>query len=122
MKPFNLELAKQGCPVCTRDGQKVRIVCFDVKSKDYPLLALVEIDGKEISLLLTKDGCFYADKEKDHRDLFIVSEKKEGWINLYKLADGNTVPSVGIYNTEEEAKLTVCGSSYITTIKIEWEE
>lgn len=26
MKPFNLELAKQGHPVCTRDGQKVRIV------------------------------------------------------------------------------------------------
>ena len=26
MKPFDLELAKQGYPVCTRDGREVRIV------------------------------------------------------------------------------------------------
>ena len=34
LKPFNLEAAKQGKPVCTRDGRKARIICFDAKRKD----------------------------------------------------------------------------------------
>ena len=29
MKPFDLEAAKAGKPVCTRDGRKARINCFD---------------------------------------------------------------------------------------------
>lgn len=31
MKPFNLGLAKAGHPVVCRNGQKARIICFDVK-------------------------------------------------------------------------------------------
>ena len=30
-KPFNLEEAKAGRPVCTRNGQEVRIICFNAK-------------------------------------------------------------------------------------------
>lgn len=33
LKPFDLEAAKQGKPVCTRDGRKARIVCFDLKGR-----------------------------------------------------------------------------------------
>ena len=33
LKPFDLQAAKSGKPVCTRDGRKVRIICFDSKSK-----------------------------------------------------------------------------------------
>lgn len=29
MKPFDIELAKQGKPVCTRDGRPVKILCYD---------------------------------------------------------------------------------------------
>lgn len=29
MKPFNLEEAKAGKPVCNREGNDVRIICFD---------------------------------------------------------------------------------------------
>ena len=34
LKPFDFEAAKAGKPVCTRDGRKVRIICFDAKRKD----------------------------------------------------------------------------------------
>ena len=34
MKPFNLEEAKAGKPVQTRDGRKARIVCFDAQDRD----------------------------------------------------------------------------------------
>ena len=35
LKPFDLEAAKAGKPVCTRDGRKVRIICFDRINGDY---------------------------------------------------------------------------------------
>lgn len=31
LKPFDLEAAKAGKPVCTRDGRKARIICWDKK-------------------------------------------------------------------------------------------
>ena len=35
--------AKAGKPVCTRDGRKARIICFNTKTLcDYPIIALVE--------------------------------------------------------------------------------
>lgn len=33
MKPFDLEAAKAGAPVCTRSGKPVRIICWDMKWK-----------------------------------------------------------------------------------------
>ena len=46
LKPFDIQKAREGKPVCTRDGRKARIVCFDrVDAK--PILALVRsTDGK----------------------------------------------------------------------------
>lgn len=32
MEEFDIEKAKKGFPVCTRDGRKVRILCFDRKT------------------------------------------------------------------------------------------
>ena len=34
LKPFDLEAARAGSPVCTRDGRKARIVCFDKKGSE----------------------------------------------------------------------------------------
>lgn len=43
LKEFDLEAAKAGKPVCTRDGRKARIICFNAKTLcDYPIIALVE--------------------------------------------------------------------------------
>ena len=51
MKPFDLEAAKAGKPVCTRDGRKARIISFDrkflFKGVSYPIIALVEDTAKE---------------------------------------------------------------------------
>lgn len=48
LKPFDLEAAKAGKPVCTRDGRKARIICYDRQSDHgFPLVALVESTGTE---------------------------------------------------------------------------
>ena len=50
LKPFDLEAAKLGKPVCTRDGRKARIICFDAKG-DKPIIALVEAKGNKDALI-----------------------------------------------------------------------
>lgn len=40
-KPFDLEQAKAGKPVCTRDGRKARIICFDLKNGNHPIVAVI---------------------------------------------------------------------------------
>lgn len=36
LKEFDLEAAKAGKPVCTKDGRKARIICFD-RNWEYPI-------------------------------------------------------------------------------------
>lgn len=46
MKPFDLEAAKAGAPVCTRDGRSARIICTDCRGVDS-VLALVDYGASE---------------------------------------------------------------------------
>ncbi len=46
-KPFDLEAAKAGAPVMTRDGRPARILAFDLKADEYPIAAAIEsYDGE----------------------------------------------------------------------------
>lgn len=124
MKEFNLELAKQGKPVCTRDGRKARILCFDLKDKDFPISAAVELESdREIPMTYTLNGSYLLNEE-DNRDLMMVSEKHEGWINITKCEDIKRFVGGTIHPSEEAAKEDgkLASNNYITTIKIEWEE
>lgn len=116
MKPFNIELAKAGHPVCTRDGHKVRIVCFDKKDADYPIIVLIDYDNCEAHYTYTLDGK-YMKTEESEKDLFMVCTKKEGWINIY---EGNQT-GVRIFDSKENA-FKYRNAGHIDTIKIEWEE
>ena len=126
MKEFNLELAKAGHPLQTRDGRAVRILCYDRKSKknNYPIVALVEIqEGEEDTYWYTIDGYYHKNKREDKLDLFMASPKKEGWINIYKSFAGTRYCG-NIYSSEEEAINHVddYGDTHLNTNKIEWEE
>ena len=123
MKQFNLEkyLKNPNRKIITRDGHDVRIICSDCKNYKYPIVALVTCDDDEFVVNCTKEGkCHTPNKYK--YDLFFASEKKEGWIKIYKNKKGHRVLSA-IYNTENEAIGADLGRGYyIDTIKIEWEE
>lgn len=73
MKPFDLERAKKGEPVITRDGRNVRIICFDHKSvdKSYTIVATIYNDDCEEFQTYRNDGRFNYDNRDSYRDLFM---------------------------------------------------
>lgn len=120
LKPFDLEAAKAGKTVCTRDGRKARIICFDAKC-NKPIVALIYDCNKETVFQYLENGRFFVD-QIDKYDLMMLPQKKEGWINIYTCYDGAET-GISIYKTKEIAKKEVDNdSSYLDTIKIEWEE
>ena len=121
LRPFNLEEAKQGKSVCTRDGRKARIICFDRKGADYRIIALVDYCGIESIMTYHEEGLLYIGKTNPD-DLMMAPERHEGWINVYK---GGKLDADCIYPTKEEALNNIfqpMRNKYIDTIKVEWEE
>ena len=115
LKPFDLQKAREGKPVCTRDGRKARIICFD-RIDAKPILALVpSTDGKGEDVFdYFVSGKRIANSLESDLDLMMLPEKKEGWVNVYKER---------IYSTKEEAiEATYDGVTYVDTVKICWEE
>ena len=118
MKPFDLEAAKAGKPVCTRDGRKARIICWDKKGL-VPIVALIEYENSEIFLAYYNNGR-HKIRERSDNDLMMLLEKKEGWVNVYNSL-GVITFSHNPYDTKEEA-MKDKGKYYVDTVKIEWEE
>ena len=121
LKPFDIQKAREGKPVCTRDGRKARIICFD-RVGDFPIVALTDDrDYKEEGVNLYdingkgSNECF---------DLMMLPEKKEGWINICRNLNTNKteLDTEDVYNTKEEALQNLSSMTYVTTVKIEWEE
>lgn len=124
MKQFNLQeyLKNPDRHVVTRDGKDAKIICTDGSNKTYPIFALIQNkEGKDV-LSYTNDGMNVKGYESPF-DLFFATEKKSGWINLYKSGNNVIFGSNRPYNSEELAKDNIMlAFDYITTIKIEWEE
>ena len=110
LKPFDLEAAKAGKPVCTRDGRKARIICFDRTGK-FPIVALVEAKDRDDIYSYLNCGKDNESVEKEY-DLMMLPEKKEGWVNVSKFST---------YASKEEA-LSHKTYDIIDTIKVSWEE
>ena len=108
-------------PIVTRDGRRVRIICTDRDHPTRPIIALVRINECESIYNYRANGS-WLDYTSSPSDLFFAPEKKEGWINLYKDADGD--PTSGdLYKTKEEALVNrSTGLTYLGTSKVEWEE
>lgn len=133
LKPFDLEAAKAGKPVCTRDGRKARIICFDAKRKDGKnIMALIpskEYPGFEDLVAYPNNGNYHGGHENDG-DLMMLPEEKEGWVNIYNRNRPRTssencyiMTGVSVFETKEGAISYIDkDKEYIDTVKIEWEE
>lgn len=122
MKQFSLNeyLKNPNRKIITRDGKDARIICTNRNHHKYSVVALIQKDCAEIVQCYTTEGRYMGGMQSAE-DLFFVPEKKEGWINLFKI--NSTITTGEVYNTKEEAKSAVINSAiYISTVKIKWEE
>lgn len=138
--PFDLyKYINEKRELCTREGNKVRILCTNLNKPFYKIAAAITIDKEEYIRIYTEYGFKSKEKYKNNEDLMMLPIKRKGWINIYKTSIKIDKKSseekektlnfyynrtdVKIYNTEEEAKINVIKKEdYIDTIKIEWEE
>lgn len=121
IRPFDLEAAKAGAPVCTRDGRPARIICTDCRDIFRPIVALVTDDeGVENPCTYTAGGNIYADGHPADGDLRMQVGTRTGWINIYPHKEERWMMGL-IFATEEEAKADA-GKTAAATVKIEWEE
>lgn len=118
MKPFNLEAALAGAPVVTRGGDIVTEI-FHFKTVEgimYPVIAIV--DGERHSFTTT--GKYNVTMVTHDNDLFMGTEKKEGWVNVYQGYKDEHFTGRKIYPTQEAADQG--RSTEGIAVKIEWEE
>jgi hypothetical protein len=125
MKPFNLEEAKAGKPVCTRDGRAARILCFDIVGTDYPLAALVtnkDSGDETIFTYMVGDGSINTLPSNALNLMMVTTTKsKTVYLNLYRNGVCHT------HATENGAKTASIGTSSpllasAYPVTIEWEE
>lgn len=109
LKPFDIEAAKAGKPVCTRDGRKARIISCSLRNKNFPIAAIIEDEEENVYQFEANGVC---DEHDENLDLMMLPEKKEGWILLRK--DGYT------FDNEEVAKKNCTDEQFVA--KVEWEE
>lgn len=96
MKPFNLERAKAGDPVVTRDGREFIFGAYNPNAKDgHNIIGWLN----EVVTSYFKSGRLYAGREHG-ADLFMASKKRTVWVNLY--APGGGVRGY-FYSTETAA-------------------
>ena len=118
LKPFDLEAAKAGKLVCTRDGRKVRILCFDRFCCDEIstiVACVLSKDGKDENVIIYSSDGFMVDKQHPCTDdLMMILERKEGWAKVRK--------DINLYDTKEEADRKMIGNDEYVTAKVYWEE
>lgn len=124
LKPFNLEAAKKGAPVCTRNGVTVRIVDDKCKQSGFPIIAVLG-QFEETIIRYTKDGRNSPYDNHTHDkdlDIFMAPVKHEKWVNIYPSSFKGHQPfrTDEIFTTKEDALKNAHGL-IIATTKIEWE-
>lgn len=89
LKPFDLEAAKRGEPICTRDGREARFIAHvpDVVDQ-YKVVVMYHDDeyGKTISAFC-ENGAWIGGSEESN-DLFMPPRKAQLWVRAYRAPHG----------------------------------
>lgn len=120
MKPFNLEEAKAGKPVVTREGKKVlELYHFKNSTIDIGQTIVAIIEGDDSLKTYYPDGRFLS-THIGRLDLFMAEETKLAWINVYLHPQvGELTISPTYYSESAAIEQGLKNPHYIKTIKIE---
>jgi hypothetical protein len=123
MKPFDLEAAKRGEPICQRDGRPVLFLMHAPNAKEGQRVIILNectvefrrTDG-DCCNLCSVDG-----------DLMMAPTKHEGWIVVMgeeaNPSDADWVRGTShLYASKQEAMNSHQGKHAVAVVKVEWEE
>lgn len=107
--PFNLERAKGGDKVATREGAKARIICFDAKDPIYPIIALItDSDDDEQVEFFTLNGEFLEEDEESGYDLFMAPKVTTYWANVYEGLNDPIISISRSFYSLSDAEIASC--------------
>lgn len=78
VKPFNLEAAKKGEPIQTRDGRKAKFIAH-VPDDPPGWRVVAKLDGNGTVTCYGESGAFYISGCCDD-DLFMATKTREAWV------------------------------------------
>ena len=102
MKPFDLEAAKAGAPLVTRDGQPAKFIAHVAEAQPSQRLVVL-IDGG-VYTKFESGGYSKSPAHVSPNDLFMAPVKRTVWVNLY------TQHTAVWHDTEEEANGSTRGN------------
>lgn len=103
MKPFNLEEARKGAPVCTRNGTPAEFITYAPQAPaDSQVIVLI---GDRVMLYFA-DGHYYNDQKGEiDDDLMLAARKRIVWVNFYE--NSTLSLTANVHATEEGANRAV---------------
>lgn len=121
-KPFDLEAAKAGAALITRDGRAARFVAY-VPEEPQTFRVLAHVTGERHTMHFCDNGAFL-NGEANRRDLFMAPVKRTVWVNLYSAGQYGPLTNGRPYPTEAQAKNQprVSTPDYIGTFPLEYTE
>ena len=132
MKPFNLEAAKAGKPIVTRDGRPVQFIAYVKDASSFDKLIVLVPQRLNVdypnSILRFPDSGRYNDNIDNKYDLFMAPVKTKYWANVWRDC-GVNMPGIFVgksFKTEQEMLNNKCSLNgtykYIKTLFFEIEE
>lgn len=111
-QPFDLEAAKRGEPLVTRDGRKAKFVAHVPESEKYPVVAIIE--GDECFGGFTRDGKWIEEILNSTFDLFMAPKPmRTVYVNFYR------GPTADVYTTERKARTDVGGCPIAIAVPVQ---
>ena len=92
-------MAKSGEPVCLKNGDKARIICFNRNNRDYPIVALRECGGSELVETYDLEGHNISASRNSLLDLKMATKDSEGYVKPTKLKNTKNIKcsAINIY-------------------------
>lgn len=115
MKPFDLNEAKAGKPVCTRNGDKARIICTDLIGQEHLIIVAVYEPKSNIECVIpyTREGK-YSEGDVSEFDLFMAEDEKpqhcgdvclDGRFEIIEKAKQHLLENTNIHTSPDEMKV-----------------
>lgn len=113
--------------VITRNGKPVKIIYTDMKNTDFPIVAIINIDGTDNIFRYTVSGKtnINFNFKGNCYNLCFRARKQSGWIYLYKCLDnnGNSMEVTSIlFKNKKDAEKEMKRDNGFGLTEITWEE